>query len=276
MVPFSWPLVIYFVLRSGSDAFTPFNAPQYYRYSFAPGLLLRNTFEYVARSALLDIYILVILVILAVIFRARKNPPYLRANGKGISLSGFLWYVCFLLPVLPLACRSDLYVYFPQIGLHVVFLSVVYHSSYFPFLQVKEKKGKKINKQNLITAAALIVLFVFWTGHLWSKAEYFRKRERSSAFFTKKVVRAATRVKKGSRILIIDMHPEGEFSPSKTVSHGLPSLLNLYFPRKQLKGEIVPISEIEKFKDEAYEGILKFAWRDNRLICITGDIPPTR
>lgn len=42
VIPFALPLLVYFLMRFNSDAFTPFNAPHYYRYTFAPGLILKT------------------------------------------------------------------------------------------------------------------------------------------------------------------------------------------------------------------------------------------
>jgi hypothetical protein len=50
-----WPLGValplYFLLRSYSHAFGPFDAPSYYQFTFDPTLLIRNALEYLDRSA---------------------------------------------------------------------------------------------------------------------------------------------------------------------------------------------------------------------------------
>jgi hypothetical protein len=158
----------------------------------------------------------------------------------------------------------------------VVFLAFVFNSPYLSFLHGEKKKDMKTNRQRVITAAVMILIVVFWTGYLWTKAECFCKRERSSAFFTKKAVKVAARMGKGSRILVIDMHSDRKYSPSKTVSHGFPSLLNLYYPHKRLKGQIIPIDKIGEFKDETFAGSLNFAWKNNHLRRISGKSPRER
>ena len=115
-IPFILPLMFYFLLRFNSDAFTPFNAPAYYSYTLAPYVLLKNISEYIIRAGILDIYIIIVFIIIRGISSFKRNPHGKRMD-RSVPALGLLWFLCFLLPVLPLASRSDLYAYFPQIGL---------------------------------------------------------------------------------------------------------------------------------------------------------------
>ena len=121
---------IYFLLRFQSDAFTPFNAPAYYRFNFSPRLLLENLREYLTRSAALDILLLAI-ILGFFLFKRNRVAGRATAADRGVVAAGLLWFLCFLLPCLFLEARSDLYAYLPQLGLHLAFLAWL--TAYAPF-----------------------------------------------------------------------------------------------------------------------------------------------
>ncbi|MCP4157090.1 MAG: hypothetical protein GY757_55780, partial [bacterium] len=247
VLPFILPFIAYFLLRFGSDAFTPFNSPSYYRYSFAPGLILKNISEYIIRGGLLDIYIVLIVLILFWFFKVQKknagqtsstvslsqipsqdSPVLSRVRFDGVG-PGVLWFICFLLPMLPLAARSDLYAYFPQVGLHVVFLLLI-----FPLLgkmgftdELTFPSPRKWPRNVLFIA--LSVILVVWSGYLWSRAAGECVKAENSALFTAEVVASVSSLDKGARVLIVDGQAAGKVSSSKSVSHGFGPLLNLYF-----------------------------------------------
>ncbi len=261
-IPFILPLTIYFLLCLNSDAFTPFNAPVYYSYTFAPYVLLKNISEYIIRAGLLDLYIVIVFIIIGGISVFKRNSPGKRIDWSAPAL-GLLWFLCFLLPVLPLSSRSDLYVYFPQIGLHVVFLS--FFSRLFHIKNIGDKK-KNMHRYALVISMG--VLLASWMGYLWIKAESSCKTTNNSALFTNQMVKAASQIAPGSRVLIIDTQVGDEYSPSKTVAYGFNPMLNLYYPHKHLSGTIIPFDKISEIKSKEKEspGVLYFTWKNDQLI----------
>lgn len=270
ILPFILPLIVYFLLRSRSNAFTPFTAPSYYTYTFAPGILLKNISEYIIRSAVLDIYILAVITLLALIYRQKKNPAAPPANGKTM-LTGVWWFLCFLLPTLPLSARSDLYAYLPQIGLHVLFLVFVTRSPYlspfiFPFQQDGENGTKgKSKTRRFITTAAILLLLIPWTLYLRTKAGSEHQKAASSYLFTGQMVAAASKIPEGSKILVVDTHANENHSPSKTVAYGFNAMLYLYFPEKKLTGEFVTLDNARELTRKELKNTLNFTWKNNKL-----------
>jgi|GEM_PF-2389399 len=271
VIPFILPLMIYFLLRFNSDAFTPFNAPTYYRYSFAPLVILKNISEYIIRAGMLDIYIMIVFIIIGGLFGLKKKSPGKRinSNDKGTFPAwGLLWFLCFLLPALPLSIRSDLYAYFPQIGLHVVFLYFItrlFHK-YKDKMSIKNKnKTKNIHRYAL--GIAVGVLLAAWMGYLWIKAESYSKKASSSTAFTDQMVKAASQIAPGSRLLIFDTQVDDENSPLRTVAYGFNPMLNLYYPHKHFSGTIIPFDKISemKGKEKTSPDVLYFIWQNDRL-----------
>jgi hypothetical protein len=110
----SWPLyaalVVYAALRLQTDAFGPVNAPSYYRFTLAPGVLLRNLFQYFDREVTWPA------VVTGVIVAVTRSVPRLNDAEWRATRFGALWLVfggslTILLPV-----RSSLYALLPSIG----------------------------------------------------------------------------------------------------------------------------------------------------------------
>lgn len=250
---FIFPLIIYFILRFNSNAMTPFNAPDYYKYKLSPLWLIENIFEYMIRAGLLNIYILLFLVLLTLI--AWKKVRKGKSIDYSMILGGLLWFVVFILPELPIPSRSDLYVYFPQIGLHVASLSVIFHL----WKNLDIKSGVK----RYLAWALIFILSIAWGGYLLTKAGTIAKKGRCSAFFTQQVVAKISTMKPGSKIVIIDRDQQQTCPPIKIVSYGFPALLNIYFPGRGLQGKIVApqIGQDERYDPTVYY----FSWQNGHL-----------
>ncbi len=238
---FILPLLPYFILRFNSNAMTPFNAPACYAYTLSPLWLLENVCEYTIRAGLLDIYILILLLLILLIPLLRKKVNKEKSTDKSTLFMGLLWFLIFILPVLPLPTRSDLYVYFPQIGLHTASLAII-----CPL-------WKRLNINNrlkrLVICTLIFMMLTTWLGYLINKAETTARKGMCSTAFTQQVVQAFTTMEPGTRIFIIDKHFQEDFSPSRIVFYGFSSLLNIHFPDKHLWGRIISPSqllEIEK------------------------------
>jgi hypothetical protein len=103
-------LAVYVVLRPWSGAFGPIDAPEYYRFTFAPASVARNAAEYVDRSC--TTVILVLLVTFAIV---RRRPTLPGGEGRIVLLS-MLWLISGFALTLFLPIRSSLYAIFPAIG----------------------------------------------------------------------------------------------------------------------------------------------------------------
>lgn len=252
------PLIIYLLMRFNSDAMTPFNAPDYYKYSFSPLLLLENLVEYIIRAALLDIYI--IFLFLALILARSvwsKNRPDLKKNFDFPAINlGVLWFVSFLLISLPIPIRSNLYSYLPQVGLHISALGIIY------FIWRNIIKTKKALRNTALIFMCLLLLG--WGRYLFIKSASYGKDGKISAQFTEQVVHAVSELPSGAKVYIIDRHFGEKFSPSKIISYGFNSLLNLYYPQQNFKGEIISPTEPTKIKTDP--STFFFIWENRDLI----------
>ena len=167
-------------------------------------------------------------------------------------VTGLAWFPCFLLPVFLLPVRSDIYVYVPQVGLHLVFLVLIFSLW---------KKTKKTGIALIIT----VLLSVTWIGYLFVNTAVRGEKGKHSTVFTQQVLGTTSTIKAGSQILVIDMEKGKRLSPTGTVSYGFGSLLNLYYPHKQLSGEIIPPASLAQIKCDNSSLNLLF-WGNGHLI----------
>jgi hypothetical protein len=251
------PLVFYFLLRFHSDAMIPLNAPEYYRYTFSPLLLLENLIEYIVRAVLLDIYVIFLFFILILAsFVWRRNKRVLKESfDSSPAYIGLLWFLSFLLPSVFLPVRSNLYSYFPQIGLHVSALVVLL------FIWWNKIKTQKVLRN--IALISICLLLLGWGRYLFLKSESYGEDGRVSAQFTKQVIRVVSDVPSEAKVYVIDRHFGERRSPSVLISYGFNSLLHLYYPQKYLSGKIVSPNEAAETKDDS--DAFFFIWENGDL-----------
>lgn len=229
---FVLPLLVYFVLRFNSDAMSPLNAPDVYGYSFSPLLLLKNLSEYIIRAGQLDFYILIIILFMMLVSRIVPQTFPAKSWNLRAFLPGVLWFFAFLLPLLPVPSRSDLYVYLPQVGLHIAALTFI--------VPLWKKLTIKKDFRRYVSFCLIFILSTAWLGYLFFKAESIEDKGRASSRFTDQVVYATHKIPPGSEIVIVDKHYDDKYSPAKIIAYGFNSLLNLYYPEKNLSGKIIP------------------------------------
>jgi hypothetical protein len=111
---FTWPLLatlpVYAVLRAHSNAFGPLDAPSYYQFTFAPGHLLRNVFEYLDRSSTVAAALMVILTV------SCRHVPSLDRRDRRALVFGAAWLIFGFAITVFLPLRSDLYALAPSAG----------------------------------------------------------------------------------------------------------------------------------------------------------------
>lgn len=243
-------VVLYFYLRSVSNAFTPADAPSYYRFSLDPLFIFKNIIEYFIRGGLFDLLLLLIVCIIYLILARRKKIKFSK-DKLGIIWGGLLFYFIFVLIYLPIPHRSDLYSYFTQIGLHLVFAVLIYD------LLLKMKPLTGLTKT--VIALFCIGLIIGWTAYLVNKNEIIAKRGITSRQFTSKISAIASMFPDNSFISVYDKNAVSADSPYNSVSYGFPSLLKLLFPLKHLNGEIV------KTEGGIEDGKIHYYWEKGSL-----------
>ena len=119
----TWPawlaLVIYLGLRVQSGAFWVQDAPSYYQFSLAPGLVIRNCLEYLNRQAAVAIA-----ATLALWLFAGRASIALNNEEKRAATFGAIWIVSFSALTIFLPIRSDLYALAPSVGVVLIAASV--------------------------------------------------------------------------------------------------------------------------------------------------------
>lgn len=257
VVVFILPLMVYILLRFQSNAMTPSNAPDYYKYSGSPLVLLDNLLEYANRAGLLDFYFLGALLLSVFVFSVllkKKTRGGERFHSREF-FWGLWWFVCFLLPSLPLPARSSLYIYFSQVGLHVSAVVVIV------FLWSRLGFTKRFQRYAVLIFVCLLLLG--WVRYLYLKSVSVGERGEISARFSVQVVQAVSDLPPWSRVFIIDTHFDEKQSPTDLIAYGFNSLLHLYYPDKHFGGEIIPPSELPKIRHDPTNFIL--IWNSGNL-----------
>jgi len=251
------PLVIYLLLRTNSNAMTPFNAPSFYRYSFSPLSFFENLFEYIFRAGLLELAVIIYFSILYIIFPGKPKP--MTKMDQRIILAGSGWFLCFLLPTILIPARSDLYVYIPQIGLHLILLTVIFY--------ICEKIGFSSFKKRKQVAVILpvILLTLVYSGYTVVFISNFGEKGRQARLFTEQIENQINRLKDSERLNIIDVDAGQKLSPEVTVSYGFEPFLKVLAPGRGLRGVIIPIDNIATIKCNNSKVKLLF-WEQKNLL----------
>lgn len=256
-VVFLIPLTLYFFLRLGSNAIVLFNAPEYYRFTLAPLVVLKNLFEYITRAGMLDLIIIACLLIMLLFTRGKTKA--VKAIHRLPLIAGTGWFFCFLLPTLFIPTRSDIYVYLPQVGVHLVALPIIFY--------LWEKTSfRKQPGLNQVIALFLVGIFIFlYIGSFVFTTSINGEKGKRSTAFLQQVIQYTSKINPGTRTLVIDMQAGREFSPTCIISYGFAASLHLYFPHRYLAGEIIPSGKVAEIKCD--NNMLNFFfWSNGRLI----------
>lgn len=229
------PMVFYGILRFGSNAYTPFDAPDYYRWTLDPVTVLRNLLEYIIRAGMPELIIIAILLIWGLVKNRKISMPLSTLSKDKLFLTGMLWFLCFILPTLFLPVRSDLYVYLPQIGLHLSLVTIIIHWSRHLGIDFEKLKSRKWANR---VYPLLAVCCVLWMGFVYSRAAAQNQLGEKSSQFSKQLQQTTAAVEPGSRIIVLDIKNRNG-SPANSIAYGFPSFLDLHFPGKGFTGQIV-------------------------------------
>jgi hypothetical protein len=118
-----WPLAValglYLGLRAWTAAYLPWSAPIYYRFTIAPGTVLRNVLEYLDRSSTLAAAVVVLACL------AAGQRPSLTDRQRRWALAGGVWLIGGFALTTFLPVRSSLYALFPAVGAAIMAGAVV-------------------------------------------------------------------------------------------------------------------------------------------------------
>jgi hypothetical protein len=196
--------------------------------------------------------------LLIVLLFNRKETESIKDIRRLIFIAGTGWFLCFLLPTLFIPVRSDIYVYIPQVGVHLVALPIIFYLWKKISLSIRKKLNQVIAFLPVgISILIYIVSFV-------SIASVNGEKGKSSSVFIQQVLQCTSKIKTGAHTYIIDMQPGREFSPSRIFSYGFAAMLHLYFPDKYLTGEIIPPGNVDRIKCNK-KMLNFFSWGDGRL-----------
>ena len=112
-------LAVYFALRVQTPAFTPFDAPSFYRFTDDPRLLVTNVLEYLDRGATI---FAVVLLLAALACRVR---PALGERERRLAGAAAIWFAGGYALTVLIPVRSSLYAVFPSVGTALVTALVV-------------------------------------------------------------------------------------------------------------------------------------------------------
>jgi hypothetical protein len=255
-VVFLIPLILYFFLRLGSNAIVPFNAPEYYRLTLAPLVVLKNLCEYIFRSGTLDLIIIACLLI--VLLFTRGKAKVVKDIHRLPLIAGTGWFLCFLLPTLFIPARSDIYVYLPQVGVHLAALPIIFYL----WEKTNFRTRERLNQVIVLLLVGISILI--YTGSFVFTVSVNGEKGKRSTVFIQQVIQYTAKIKPGTHTFVIDMRPGRKFSPGRVVSYGFAALLHLYYPDKYLPGEIIPPGNVAKIKCDK-NMFNFFFWGNGRL-----------
>lgn len=110
LIAIAAPAALYVACRAHTDAFTPFSAPHYYQFAFAPTVVARNMAEYADRAATSSV------LTVAIAALACGCWPRIQADRMRHVVAAVVWVVGGYSLTVFLPVRSSLYAVFPSVG----------------------------------------------------------------------------------------------------------------------------------------------------------------
>ncbi len=253
----TWPLwaslVIYAALRSTSGAITPATAPDYYRLSLAPALLLRNAAEYADRAGTLSVA--VSLVMLLLVRGTRQGRPstgpagwFSDAERRALMLAG-LWVPAMYALTVLLPIRSSLYALVPSAGCALV--AGVFASRALRSAPVRFGRAAVVL---LVVAAALVPVY-------WRRNERWIAPADLSRHVLESLQATTSSFPAGGRVVLVDA-PDTDIGLDEAFDQLFPDALALY-AGEQWSGAIVqpgtpvPVDERTLISYELRDGTLE-------------------
>jgi hypothetical protein len=234
-------LAIYVALRSRTDAFTPFDAPSFYRLTFDPASLVRNALEYMDRS--LTFTVAVLLLGWVAFSRQRLR---LDESERRVVLKGSAWLVLGFAVTIFVPVRSSLYVCFPTVGAALIGLGV----------------GRALwrtipgPRQQTAVISAVVLPLLLLPIH-WARHQRWTDNALLSSRFVARLQSALNATPDVSRVVVYD-DPSSRPSTTTAFAGALPQAVELVAGRP-LPVEVIPVTSSDPHVPIAHEpGVLRF------------------
>jgi len=200
---------LYLVLRWKSGAFTPFNAPDFYRYQLSA--IPMNAVQYADRSLTLPISLLLIGAVFV-----RRGRLRLTGQEHATILKGLVWLVGGFALTIMIPVRSSLYVCLPAVGSALILAAVA------------SAEWRAIERRRLVLATLLLMPLAFVPIH-WARNAQLSREQRLGA----NVLRVVTARLGDRQIRRVVVYDDRSRRPSIGDAFGdaLPVALKLVDPR---------------------------------------------
>lgn len=107
-------LIVYAALRMQSGAFTPQDAPPFYRLDVSARVFFENVLQYLDRSGTWPIVVLIVLV------AYMRQAPRLGEQPSRVLVVGLVWWMTGFALTVWIPVRSSLYAVFPSVGVALI------------------------------------------------------------------------------------------------------------------------------------------------------------
>jgi hypothetical protein len=195
----TWPLWVAagfsLAVRTLSGAYTPQNAPPFYRYQLELATLVQNAFQYADRSLTTTIAALVIFWLFAGRPRvaAPDSPHPEHPEHRDLIVKGLLWLVIAFAPTIMLPVRSSLYALLPSVGAIVAAAALLER-------MVRGAGPRAVRRATMAMLVLLVMLFPIYRAR---NLRYVREAELSAAVM-REVVAVAAAAEEGAVVVIND------------------------------------------------------------------------
>ena len=222
-----------FMWRAHTGALTPFSGDAHYDLMAPLSVWVRNGINYSGRIPVAPLA-LVAVVAIAVSIRRRAEASASAGTRTlkralygetSVAVFSLAWVVMFLVPVLPIALRSELYLYLPVFGLCVL------------VGEVAERLVQRVNNPRIVMAAIGMLTLVF-AGY-----QIARARERHhDLVFSEKLVEALLSTPqlagRGGRVLLLPSDTETERRLQDTIGGYFYLVLEYAHHNPRLTGDV--------------------------------------
>ena len=141
------PLAIYLSLRMSTPAMTPATAPDFYRFTFDPRLVVANLFQYLDRSATL-----VAAAIVCALLVYRRRPRLAHADRPVVAMLAIWWVGMFAITIW-LPVRSSLYAVCPSIATAIVGALLIE--------RLREQSGSRFPPEPVLAALVVVAIPIY-------------------------------------------------------------------------------------------------------------------
>ena len=185
-------LALYLAVRNLTPALTPMNAPDYYRFTFDAGVVLRNIGEYADRSSTLAVGISLLAIILL-----GWSRPFAASRTRFAVSCGVAWTVVSLGLAYFLPVRSDLYAAVAGVGASLAAAAVI---------DPLWAHAPAVRRRRALIAAVLLPVLMFPV--YWQRTQRLARQARFASTTLVDLESLTRDLSDGARVRIDDAVPE--------------------------------------------------------------------